>query len=307
MAGLQVFRVSDGDVRRVKADTVELERHLQALVEANMEEMLGGVRFLASEYSTGPVHRGRIDSLGLDEDGSPVLIEYKRQRSESVLAQGLFYLSWLVENRAEFEALVEQRLGTEAAEQVDWSRPRVVCIAAGFTRYDLAAAGMSHHRIDMVVYRRYGDDLVTLELAASVAGGCGALPGRRSELTRPVSANRRTVTDMLAQSSSEIRGLYEDLDSRLLDLGEGHSVPLQHYVAYRRRRNFACVRVLTREQALVVFLRVDPTTVQLVPGWTRDVRRIGHLGTGELEVRIGSVEDLDRSMALLRTSYAAAA
>ncbi|MFJ7244397.1 hypothetical protein ACIQWA_07070 [Kitasatospora sp. NPDC098652] len=86
---------------------MEFERDLQRLVEANMEEMLGGVRFLATEYSTGPVHRGRIDSLGLDEDGSPVLIEYKRTSSESVLAQGLFYLSWLVENRSEFEALVD--------------------------------------------------------------------------------------------------------------------------------------------------------------------------------------------------------
>ncbi|CAM5580383.1 hypothetical protein STENM36S_08546 [Streptomyces tendae] len=30
-----------------------------------------GVRFLASEYGTGPVHGGRIDSLGLDENVSP--------------------------------------------------------------------------------------------------------------------------------------------------------------------------------------------------------------------------------------------
>ncbi|MFF0390009.1 transporter [Kitasatospora sp. NPDC004615] len=165
---------------------------------------------------------------------------------------------------------------------------------------------MSHHRIDMMVYRRYGDDLVTLELAASVPGGCGALSGRRTELARPVAASRRTVTDVLVQAGGEIRGLYEELDARLLDLGDGHAVPLQHYVAYRRR-NFACVRVLAQAQALVVFLRVDPTTVQLIPGWTRDVRRIGYLGTGELEVRIGSVEDLDRSMELLRTSYAAAA
>ncbi|MFJ3217404.1 DUF5655 domain-containing protein [Kitasatospora sp. NPDC086801] len=286
---------------------MEFERDLQRLVEANMEEMLGGVRFLATEYSTGPVHRGRIDSLGLDEDGSPVLIEYKRTSSESVLAQGLFYLSWLVENRSEFEALVERRLGAEAAERVDWSRPRVVCIAAEYTRYDLVAAGMSHHRIDMVVYRRYGDDLVTLELAVSIAGGCGSLAVGRSERTRMASPVRRTVSDVLSQVGGEVRELYDELDARLLDLGEGHSVELQHYVAYRRRRNFACVRVLAQAQVLVVFLRVDPTTVQLVPGWTRDVRRIGHLGTGELEVRIGSMEDLDRSMALLRTSYAAAA
>ncbi|MFD8784294.1 DUF5655 domain-containing protein [Kitasatospora sp. NPDC059599] len=286
---------------------MEFERDLQRLVEANMEEMLGGVRFMASEYSTGPVHRGRIDSLGLDEDGSPVLVEYKRTSSQSVLSQGLFYLAWLIENRGEFEALVEQRLGPEAAKQVDWSRPRVICIAADYARYDLVAAGMSHHRVDLVVYRRYGDDLVTLDLAASVAGGCGSSTVGQSERMRSSSPVRRTVSDALTQVRSELRELYEELDARLLDLGEGHSVELQHYVAYRRRRNFACVRVLAREQALVVFLRVDPATVQLVPGWTRDVRKIGHLGTGELEVRIASVEDLDRSMSLLRTSYAAAA
>lgn len=36
---------------------------MQGLVGAHMEIMLG-VRFLAGEYSTGPVHGGRADSLG---------------------------------------------------------------------------------------------------------------------------------------------------------------------------------------------------------------------------------------------------
>lgn len=40
-----------------------------------MPAMLG-VRLLATEYSTGPVHGGRIDSLGLDENGAPVVVEY---------------------------------------------------------------------------------------------------------------------------------------------------------------------------------------------------------------------------------------
>ncbi|MFD9692898.1 DUF5655 domain-containing protein [Kitasatospora sp. NPDC059088] len=131
--------------------------------------------------------------------------------------------------------------------------------------------------------------------------------GGRLQRTRPASPIRRTVGYVLAQAGDQVRELYDELDARLLDLGEGHSVELQHYVAYRRRQNFACVRVLAQAQALVVFLRVDPTTVRLVPGFTRDVRQIGHLGTGELELRIASLEDLDRSMPLLRTSYAAAA
>ncbi|MFJ5830636.1 hypothetical protein [Streptomyces sp. NPDC093089] len=48
------------------------ETDVQRLVEANTEA-LPGVRFPASEYSTGPVHAGRIDSLGPDASGAPVV------------------------------------------------------------------------------------------------------------------------------------------------------------------------------------------------------------------------------------------
>ncbi len=34
-----------------------------------------GVTFLASEYVIDCVQSGRIDSLGLDEDGAPVIVE----------------------------------------------------------------------------------------------------------------------------------------------------------------------------------------------------------------------------------------
>lgn len=63
----------------------DVEADVQGLVEAHMETLLG-VRFLASEYSTGPVHGGRIDSLGLDENGSPV-IEYKRATDAGVFSE----------------------------------------------------------------------------------------------------------------------------------------------------------------------------------------------------------------------------
>jgi RecB family endonuclease NucS len=92
----------------------EVETDVQGLVEAHMETLLG-VRFLASEYSTGPVHGGRVDSLGLDENGAPVVVEYKRGVDSGVINQGLFYLSWLMDHRAEFEHLVRDRLGRSAA------------------------------------------------------------------------------------------------------------------------------------------------------------------------------------------------
>ncbi|MEY9944245.1 hypothetical protein [Kitasatospora sp. GAS1066B] len=75
MAGLKLFKDVDGEAVELAGSTVALERHIQTYIERNMERLLG-VRFLASEYYTGARHAGRIDSLGLDEDFSPVVVEF---------------------------------------------------------------------------------------------------------------------------------------------------------------------------------------------------------------------------------------
>ena len=62
----------------------------QGLIEKHLDELLG-IKFLASEYSTGKIYGGRIDTLGIDENGCPVIIEYKRALNENVINQGLFY------------------------------------------------------------------------------------------------------------------------------------------------------------------------------------------------------------------------
>lgn len=91
MTDLKLFRINGGRASELTSRSFALERNLQTLIEENMEVTFG-VRYLASEYTTGKVHRGRIDSLGLDENGSPVIFEYKRTSHENVINQGLFFL-----------------------------------------------------------------------------------------------------------------------------------------------------------------------------------------------------------------------
>ena len=54
-------------------------------MEQHLESFLG-VRFLATEYVTGKAHGGRIDTLGLDDNNCPVIIEYKRALNENVIS-----------------------------------------------------------------------------------------------------------------------------------------------------------------------------------------------------------------------------
>ncbi len=135
MSDIKLFAFENGAATEVQGTAVALERSLQTLIERNLEPLLG-VRFLESEHSTGPKHGGRIDTLGIDENGSPVIIEYKRATNENVINQGLFYLDWLLDHRGDFKLLVMNNLGQEAADGVDWSAPRLVCIAGDFSRYD---------------------------------------------------------------------------------------------------------------------------------------------------------------------------
>lgn len=135
MTQLALFRSKGGQAVRVVGSAAGLERDLQTYIERNMTKLLG-VRFLASEYYTGAQHAGRVDSLGLDEDGSPVILEYKRRTDENVISQSLYYMSWLRDHRSEFEALVAARISPEAAAEVDWSNPRIICVAADFSKQD---------------------------------------------------------------------------------------------------------------------------------------------------------------------------
>ena len=122
MSDIKLFQIGTSGVQELPGQSVAVEKSLQVLIEQNLEEFLG-VRLLASEYSTGKTHGGRIDTLGVDENGCPVIIEYKRALNENVINQGLFYLDWLLDHKAEFILLVMKRLGQPAADKVEWARP----------------------------------------------------------------------------------------------------------------------------------------------------------------------------------------
>lgn len=62
MSDIKFFRLGSEGVRELKGQSLALEKSLQTLMERNLEPLFG-VRFLASEYSTGSKPRGRINTL----------------------------------------------------------------------------------------------------------------------------------------------------------------------------------------------------------------------------------------------------
>jgi RecB family endonuclease NucS len=107
---MPIFQIYNNKIKQLKTTNFKNEKELQTLIENNLEEIFG-IKFIASEFPTGEKHGGRIDTLGLDENNSPVIIEYKWGESESVINQGLFYLDWLVDHKGIFKLLLKRNWG----------------------------------------------------------------------------------------------------------------------------------------------------------------------------------------------------
>lgn len=100
--------------------------------------------------------------------------------------------------------------------------------------------------------------------------------------------------------------LWWDLRTELLALGPDVRVtPRTEYTSFWRKDVFAFVKPVPRQNCIVMTVKVNPDTVKLEPGFTRDVRTIGALGNGDLEILIYNHKDLEKAKPLLAESYAA--
>ena len=313
MSDIKLFQYKSNSASELAGKSASIERTLQRLIESQMETFLG-VRFLATEYSTGNKHRGRIDSLGLDENGCPVIVEYKRHSNENVINQGLFYLDWLLDHKADFRLLVMDTLGPEEGGKIEWSGTRLLCIAADFTRYDEHAVAQINRNIELIRYKLFGEDLLLLELvngasAASTQSTTGAeidpVYEKPAKVLVTPSQTIRTHADQLAAASPELLALFDQTRSFILTQGDDIiEKPVKHYVAFRRLKNFVCMSLTLKiDPHVCLILKLDPATVVLEEGFSRDVSRIGHWGTGDLELTLRSPGDFERARAMIERAY----
>src|SRR4051812_15909947 len=219
MSDLKLFRVIGQKAEELTGSAMELEKKLQNLIEANMETFFG-VKFLASEYSTGRKHRGRIDSIGIDENGSPVIFEYKRTRNENVVNQGLFYLDWLLDHKAEFELLVMKTFPRDKPE-VDWINPSVALHRRRLQpkRPVRCRADQPKHRVNR--YRDFSGELIAFELLTATTNPIDesdAVPAATTARTGRQQISK-TAAQLLSQANPPLQNLFNDLEALLLGMG----------------------------------------------------------------------------------------
>ena len=112
------------------------------------------------------------------------------------------------------------------------------------------------------------------------------------------------MDDAINAASDELLSLYQELEDFLFSLGDDvQKKELKYYHAFSRIKNFACVELRTKKKEIILYLKIKFNSIKSPTEQMRDVSNIGHYGTGDTEVLIKSLNDIEISKTLIEESY----
>lgn len=304
---MPVFNLKMDGLGQVKEMPFKLEREIQNLVEKNLG-MLLGLEFVKSEFTiSGTVQQLRIDTLAFDlKNKAFVIIEYKQDKSFSVVDQGYAYLSVMLNNKADFILEYNESCGKVLKKaDVDWSQSRVIFISQAFTPYQKEAINFKDLPIALWEIKQFSNQTISFEEIRKL---------NATESIKTVSAGNSAVdsvskvvvvyteNDRLKDIPEDILELYGQLRERILELGNVEIKATKLYVAFTvNGSNFTDIAI--QKKALKLWINLPKGGLEDPYKLARDVANIGHHGNGDYQLSISNADKLDYIITLIKQGY----
>ena len=287
MAEIKLFRLGN-QVEEIKSVETSFDVNLEQIIEDNSKSFFG-VTFVANNYVIGSA---KIPTVGLDENRCPVVFVYAKDEKMNFLSKGLFYVEQILNNKEKFTSSVSVKLGKKASEVIDWSCPRIICIATGFNKYDRTAVTQLSRNVSLIQYNQYGDDIVMFELIESNAG----------QPSEEGVKYRNSFITSYKKSNADIREIFDMLCEYVEYFGEGVTVSqLRNYVAFKKIKNFGAARA--EGDKIILNLNLEPAKYVGRDPKIKDVTFAAKLGTGLVQFTVENAEDYEVAKKLLLDAY----
>lgn len=299
---MNIYRKGKNTISALKEILFRLERDIQNLFEANIEQITG-YKFIKSEFV---IKSNRIDTLAFDEESkSFVIIEYKRDRNYSVVDQGVSYLNLMLEYKADFivEYNESQRTNLKRSD-VDWSQSKVIFVAPSFTDFQRQSSNFKDLPIELWEIKQFENDIIVInpikksQSAPSIKQVQGKEESTISNITKEVKVY--SEDNHLFGKSEETKELYEDYKNAILNLAPDlEIIPKKKRISFvSKNKIFTDICIQRNNIKLWINLKKgqldDPKNI------TRDVSTLGHWGNGDYEIIIPDTKNLEYIMSLIK-------
>ncbi len=297
-----IFNINKNKLDPIKEKEIDLEKEIQKLTENNLEEIFG-LGLVSSEFS---LQNFRIDTLAFDKESkSFVIIEYKRDRSFSVIDQGYTYLALMLNNKADF--ILEYTENTKQSlrrEKVDWTQSKVIFIANSFTTYQQNAINFRDLPIELWEVKEFDNQTISYNQLISPDSKESIKTVTKNKIIEDVSEEIKvyTLEDHLEGLNENIKNIFLALRDKILALKEGiEERPKKMYISYRTKTAFVYIHL--QQAQLKIHLIVKKDKLEDPRNISRDVTKIGHYGGGVTEVNLSNAEDINYIMTLIEQSF----
>jgi predicted transport protein len=231
---MTLFRNLKDKLAPVKDVKFDLEKNLQTLVEQNMQEVFG-LEFVATEFQLENYY---IDTLAFDPEAQAfVIIEYKRDKSFSVVDQGMHYLSLMFNHKA--DCLLELgRLKGKFIDKksIDWSQSKVIFAARNFTPYQIGSVGFKDFPIELWQATMYEGGLIDLTKIQASKTGESITKITKSKEAADIArqVEEVDVSEHRGRGNKTVEELFDTLRERILELDSRIiENPVKNYIGYK--------------------------------------------------------------------------
>ncbi|MDO9206159.1 DUF5655 domain-containing protein [Methylotenera sp.] len=297
---MQLYLNTNNKLKEVEEKTFKLERDIQRVFESNLDAIMG-LALVKSEFT---IKNKRIDTLAFDTQSNAfIIIEYKRDRSLSVVDQGFTYLSLMLENKADFIVEYNESLKKNLRrEDVDWSQTRVVFVSTEFTENQKLATNFKDIAIELWEVKQYENNIIAITPIKKTKSAESIKPlTQQNQALKKVTDEIKVYTEEehLAGVTDEIVELYIKFRDAIISLADGiETKPQKLYIAFKKDSNIACVEI--QKKKLKIHIGAKIGTLDDAKKLAKNVSNIGHYGTGDYELDVTNDRDLEYIMSLIK-------
>ena len=297
---MALYSNQTGKLREVKEKLFKLEKDIQKVFETNLSAIMG-LELVKSEFT---IKNKRIDTLAYDKQACAfIIIEYKRDRNNSVVDQGFTYLSLMLENKADFIIEYNESLKRNLKrEDIDWSQTRVAFVSPSFTENKIQATNFKDIGIELWEVKQYENDTIAISpIKKSISAESIKPITQQTQSLRRVAAEIKAYTeqDHLEKASDLTAELYEKFKDAILNLADGIEVkPQKFYIAFKKGKNITDIAIL--KKSLKLFINAKTSQLDDPKKLAQDVSNIGHWGNGDYQIHVEDDKDLEYIMSLVK-------
>ncbi len=308
---MPIFQIQNKKLISVSEKRIDLERDIQKLTEENLETIFG-LKFVSGfsnqEFSVRAEEQDfYIDTLAFDEaQKSFVIIEYKKDKSISVIDQGFAYLSAMLNHKADFVLELNERLHKNFSKKdIDWEQSRVIFVSPEFTNYQRNAINFKDLPIFLYEVRVYDNNIVEYD---------PIMPYRTTESIEKLSKDKTiqkvsqeikvyTEEDLVKNDWNNTRELLGEFETALMNTDIDTKIKYtKFYIAYMSKHGRNYVEIVPQQQGLKIFFRFPYNYLKssLKLG---DCSKVGHWTNGISRTDISKAEQIPEAIRLSKESF----